>query len=100
MNRNIGLRKSRLAWYIAMDLFNDGDIEGALEEINSMMDGIEQSFQDLGRDNHTQIFLKVHSETIARTLAMLGQVELLKDMKELDPDRRDLYQDALDSRSK
>ena len=100
LNRNIGLRKSRLAWYIAMDLFNDGDIEGALEEINSMMDGIEQSFQDLGRDNHTQIFLKVHSETIARTLAMLGQVELLKDMKELDPDRRDLYQDALDSRSK
>ena len=100
LNRNIGLRKSRLAWYMAMDLLKDGDIERALEEINSMMDGIEQSFQDLGRDNHTQFFLKVHSETIARTLAMLGQVELLKDMKELDPDRRDLYQDALDSRSK
>jgi hypothetical protein len=100
LNRNMGLRKSRLAWYIAMDLLKDGDIERALEEINSMMDGIEQSFQDLGRDNHTQFFLKVHSETIARTLAMLGQVELLKDMKELDPDRRDLYQDALDSRSK
>ena len=100
LNRNIGLRKSRLAWYIAMDLFKDGDIEGTLKEINTMMDGIEQSFRDLGRDNHTQFFLKAHSGRIAKMLSMLGRKELLKDMKELDPDRRDLYQDALDSISK
>ena len=100
LNRNIGLRKSRLAWYIAMDLFKDGDIEGTLKEINTMLDGIEQSFRDLGRDNHTQFFLKAHSGRIAKMLSMLGRKELLKDMKELDPDRRDLYQDALDSISK
>ena len=100
LNRNIGLRKSRLAWYIAMDLFKDGDMEGTLKEINTMMDGIEQSFRDLGRDNHTQFFLKAHSGRIAKMLSMLGRKELLKDMKELDPDRRDLYQDALDSISK
>ena len=100
LNRNIGLRKSRVAWYIAMDLFKDGDIEGTLKEINTMMDGIEQSFRDLGRDNHTQFFLKAHSGRIAKMLSMLGRKELLKDMKELDPDRRDLYQDALDSISK
>ena len=100
LNRNIGLRKSRLAWYIAMDLFKDGDIEGTLKEINTMMYGIEQSFRDLGRDNHTQFFLKAHSGRIAKMLSMLGRKELLKDMKELDPDRRDLYQDALDSISK
>ena len=100
LNRNIGLRKSRLAWYIAMDLFKDGDIEGTLKEINTMLDGIEQSFRDLGRDNHTQFFLKAHSERIAKILTMLGREELLKDMKELDPDRRELYQDALDTISK
>ena len=100
LNRNIGLRKSRLAWYFAMDLFKDGDIEGTLKEINTMMYGIEQSFRDLGRDNHTQFFLKAHSGRIAKMLSMLGRKELLKDMKELDPDRRDLYQDALDSISK
>ena len=100
LHRNIGLRKARLAWYIAMDLFKDGDIEGTLDEINSMLDGIEQSFRDLGRDNHTQFFLKAHSERIAKILTMLGRKELLKDMKELDPDRRDLYQDALDTISK
>ena len=100
LNRNIGLRKARLAWYIAMDLFKEGDIEGTLKEINTMLDGIEQSFRDLGRDNHTQFFLKAHSERIAKILTMLGREELLKDMKELDPDRRDLYQDALDTISK
>jgi len=100
LNRNIGLRKARLAWYIAMDLFKEGDIEGTLKEINTMLDGIEQSFRDLGRDNHTQFFLKAHSERIAKILTMLGREELLKDMKELDPDRRELYQDALDTISK
>jgi len=100
LNRNIGLRKARLAWYIAMDLFKEGDIEGTLKKINTMLDGIEQSFRDLGRDNHTQFFLKTHSERIAKILTMLGREELLKDMKELDPDRRELYQDALDTISK
>ncbi|MBT3519144.1 MAG: DUF4835 family protein [Candidatus Marinimicrobia bacterium] len=100
IHRNIGLRKARLSWYIAMDLFKNGDIDGTLEEINSTLDGIEQSFRDFGRDNHTQYFLKVHSEKIAKILSMLGRKELLKDMKELDPDRRDLYQSALDTISK
>tara|TARA_B100001250_G_C19662686_1_gene727832 strand:- start:149 stop:991 length:843 start_codon:yes stop_codon:yes gene_type:complete len=100
INRNIGLRKSRLAWYIAMDLFKDGDIEGTIEEINNMLDGIEQSFQDLGRDHHTQYFLKVHAKKISEILIILGRKELIMDMKELDLDRRDFYQDALDSISR
>tara|TARA_A100001037_G_C15153643_1_gene641615 strand:- start:4064 stop:4906 length:843 start_codon:yes stop_codon:yes gene_type:complete len=100
INRNIGLRKARLAWYIAMDLFKDGELEGTITEINNMLDGIEQSYRDLGRDHHTQYFLKVQSGPIARILAMMGRRELLMDMKELDPDRRDFYQEALDSISK
>ena len=100
LNRNIGLRKARLAWYVSMDLFNDGDMEGSLDEINTMFNGIEHSLKDVGRDNHTQYFLKVQSQKIAKLLSMLGRIELLKDMKELDPDRRDLYQESLDSISK
>ncbi len=100
INRNIGLRKARLAWYIAMDLFKDGELEGTITEINNMLDGIEQSYRDLGRDHHTQYFLKVQSGPIARILAMMGRRELLMDMKELDPDRRDFYQEALVSISK
>ncbi len=100
LNRNIGLRKARLAWYIAMDLFKEGDMDGVLEEVNTMLDGLEQSYRDLGRDNHTQYFMKVQSDKIAEILSMLGRTELLKDMKELDPDRRYVYQSALDSISK
>ena len=100
LSRNNGLRKTRLAWYIAMDLFKDGQMELVLEEMNTMLDGLEQSYRDIGRDNHTQYFLKIHSEEIARILSMLGQIELLKDMKELDPDRRQVYQSALETISK
>ena len=100
LNRNMGLRKARLAWYIAMDLFKEGNMDGVLEEVNTMLDGLEQSYRDLGRDNHTQYFLKVQSNKIAEILSMLGRTELLKDMKELDPDRRDVYQSALDSISR
>ena len=96
LNRNNGLRKARLAWYIAIDLFNQGDIEGAIEEINLMLDGIEESYRDLGRDFNTQYFLKANSEKIALTLLKLNQLELLKDMKELDPDRREIYQNVLE----
>ena len=100
LNRNMGLRKARLAWYIAMDLFKEGDMDGVLEEVNTMLDGLEQSYRDLGRDNYTQYFMKVQSDKIAEILSMLGRTELLKDMKELDPDRRYVYQSALDSISK
>ena len=100
LNRNMGLRKARLAWYIAMDLFKEGDMDGLLEEVNTMLDGLEQSYRDLGRDNHTQYFMKVQSDKIAEILSMLGRTELLKDMKELDPDRRYVYQSALDSISR
>ena len=97
LNRNIGLRKARLAWYIAMDLFKDGDMDGVIQELNTMLDGLAQSYRELGRDNYTQYFMKVHSDKIAKMLSMLGQKEFLKDMKELDPDRRDIYQSALSS---
>ena len=97
LNRNIGLRKARLAWYIAIDLFKGGDMDGVIEELNTMLDGLAQSYRELGRDNYTQYFMKVNSDKIAKMLSMLGQKEFLKDMKELDPDRRDIYQSALSS---
>ena len=97
LNRNIGLRKARLAWYIAIDLFKDGDMDGVIQELNTMLDGLAQSYRELGRDNYTQYFMKVNSDKIAKMLSMLGQKQFLKDMKELDPDRRDIYQSALSS---
>ena len=97
LDRNNGLRKARLAWYIALDMFKERDIVGALEEINLMLDGVEESYRDLGRDFNTQYFLKANCEKIVSILSDLNQPELLKDMKELDPDRKEIYQQALEN---
>ena len=97
LSRNIGLRKARLAFYIASELFEQGDIEGALQELEIMLNGLEESYRDVGRENSTQYFLKVKSDKIAKILTFLNKKELLKDMKELDPDRRDLYQSFLET---
>ena len=97
LNRNMGLRKARLAWYLALDLLKDGNIDLVIQELNIMLDGLEQSFQDVGRDSHTQYFLKINSKEIANVLEKLGQVNLLKDMKSLDPDRMDFYQESIES---
>ena len=97
LNRNMGLRKARLAWYLALDLLRDGDIDQVIQELNIMLDGLEKSFQDVGRDSHTQYFLKINSKEIANVLEKLGQVNLLKDMKSLDPDRMDFYQESIES---
>ena len=97
LNRNLGLRKARLAWYVALDLLKDGNLDEVINELNNMLDGLEESFQNVGRDSHTQYFLKINSEKIADVLTKLGQIELLKDMKSLDPDRMDFYQESIDS---
>ena len=97
LNRNLGLRKARLAWYVAIDLLRNGNLDEVINELNNMLDGLEESFQNVGRDSHTQYFLKINSEKIADLLVKLGQVNLLKDMKSLDPDRLDFYQESIES---
>ena len=97
LNRNLGLRKARLAWYLSLDLLRAGNIDEVVYELNNMLDGLEESFQNVGRDSHTQYFLKINSEKIADVLVKLGQVDLLKDMKSLDPDRLDFYQESIES---
>ena len=41
--------------------------------------------------------LKINSEKIADVLLKLGQIDFLKDMKSLDPDRMDFYQESIES---
>ena len=96
LNRNLGLRKARLAWYLSLDFLRDGNMDEVVYELNNMLNGLEESFQNVGRDSHTQYFLKINSEKIADVLVKLGQVDLLKDMKSLDPDRMDFYQESIE----
>ncbi len=98
--KNTGLRSARLSYYIAKDLINQGDIEGAVKEFNNMLDGLEQSYIDFRREQSTQFFMKIHSETLAKIFSKIGRRDLLTDLKQLDPDNNELYQIYLDKMSK
>jgi hypothetical protein len=98
--KNTGLRSARLSYYIAKDLINQGDIEEAVKEFNNMLDGLEQSYIDFRREQSTQFFMKIHSETLAKIFSKIGRRDLLTDLKQLDPDNNELYQIYLDKMSK
>ncbi len=98
--KNTGLRSARLSYYIAKDLINQGDIEKAVKEFNNMLDGLEQSYIDFRREQSTQFFMKIHSETLAKIFSKIGRRDLLTDLKQLDPDNNELYQIYLDKMSK
>ena len=100
ISKNTGLRSARLSYYIAKDLINQGDIEEAVKEFNNMLDGLEQSYIDFRREQSTQFFMKIHSETLAKIFSKIGRRDLLNDLKQLDPDNNELYQIYLDKMSK
>ncbi len=100
ISKNTGLRSARLSYYIAKDLINQGDIEEAVKEFNNMLGGLEQSYIDFRREQSTQFFMKIHSETLAKIFSKIGRRDLLTDLKQLDPDNNELYQIYLDKMSK
>ena len=100
ISKNTGLRSARLSYYIAKDLINQGDIEEAVKEFNNMLDGLEQSYIDFRREQSTQFFMKIHSETLAKIFSKIVRRDLLTDLKQLDPDNNELYQIYLDKMSK
>ena len=100
ISKNTGLRSARLSYYIAKDLINQGEIEEAVKEFNNMLDGLEQSYIDFRREQSTQFFMKIHSETLAKIFSKIGRRDLLTDLKQLDPDNNELYQIYLDKMSK
>lgn len=100
ISKNTGLRSARLSYYIAKDLINQGDIEEAVKEFNNMLNGLEQSYIDFRREQSTQFFMKIHSETLAKIFSKIGRRDLLTDLKQLDPDNNELYQIYLDKMSK
>ena len=78
----------------------NGNIDEAIKEFNNMLDGFEQSYVDYGREQATQFFMKIHSETLAKTLSIIGRRNLLLDLKQLDPDNNETYKSYLDKMSK
>ena len=100
ISKNSGLRDARLSYYIGKDLLNGGNIEESIKEFNSMLDYLEKSYTDFGREQSTQYFMKIHSGFLAETFSKLGRRDLLIDLKQLDHDNNELYKLYLDKMPK
>ena len=100
ISKNSGLRDARLSYYIGKDLLNKGNIEESIKEFNSMLDYLEKSYTDFGREQSTQYFMKIHSGFLAETFSKLGRRDLLIDLKQLDHDNNELYKLYLDKMPK
>lgn len=100
ISKNSGLRDARLSYYIGKDLLNEDNIEESIKEFNSMLDYLEKSYTDFGREQSTQYFMKIHSGFLAETFSKLGRRDLLIDLKQLDHDNNELYKLYLDKMPK
>ena len=100
ISKNSGLRDARLSYYIGKDLLNEGNIDESIKEFNSMLDYLEKSYTDFGREQSTQYFMKIHSGFLAETFSKLGRRDLLLDLKQLDHDNNELYKLYLDKMPK
>ena len=100
ISKNSGLRDARLSYYIGKDLLNHGNIEESIKEFNLMLDYLEKSYTDFGREQSTQYFMKIHSGFLAETFSKLGRRDLLIDLKQLDHDNNELYKLYLDKMPK
>ena len=100
ISKNSGLRDARLSYYIGKDLLNEGNIEESIKEFYHMLDYLEKSYTDFGREQSTQYFMKIHSGFLAETFSKLGRRDLLIDLKQLDHDNNELYKLYLDKMPK
>jgi len=95
MSSNYGLRKARFAYYYALDLFKDGEIEESINQFNLMIKGIDEVYDRIPREHYTLYFLKSHASELSKILQILRQNNILQILIELDPSNRDIYEDGL-----
>ncbi len=88
---NYGLRKARFAYYYAMDLFKEGQVENAIKQFQAMMAGLEEVYDRSPREHYTVLFLRAHAEELTSVLKILRQTKMLQDLIGLDPDNEAIY---------
>ena len=87
---NKGLREARFAYYVAMDLFDQGKPDDALKEFELMLKGLEIVFRQFPT-GRTLYFLSAHHNKLAHRLNLLGQTDMLYRLAEMDPSHKDSY---------
>jgi len=94
---NFGLRKARYAYYYAMELVADGELDYAVEQFKNMIAGLKEVYDRSPREHYTVLFLGAHAKELASILGKLRQKAILEDLMDLDRDNESLYAEALRS---
>ena len=87
---NRGLREARFAFYIAMDMFDQGKPDEALKELGLMMEGLELVFGQFPT-SRALYFLNAHRKKLIYRLNILGQNDMLSRLSEMDPAHKKDY---------
>ena len=95
MSSNYVLGKDRVAYYYALDLFKDGEIEESIKQFNAMIKGIDEVYDRIPREHYTLYFLKSHAKELSQILQILRQDGILQSLIDLDPSNRDIYEEGL-----
>jgi len=96
LSSNKGLRKVKLALYTAIEHFDYQEYKEAVINFKIMIEGLDEVHEKSPRDHYTALFMDGHAEELSEILGYLKQDEILKDLIELDPDNRDIYEAGLD----
>ena len=90
---NAGLRKLRFSTYLSYELFDNGNIDECLLTIKEVIKNLDEVFNNYSQENYTNMFMKYHGPKIGEIMEKLGQKEMLLELKDLDPQRMDIYKD-------
>ena len=92
LSGNRGLRKAKLALYTGLEHFDYHEYSEAIISFKMMIEGLDEVHQKSPREHYTMLFMDGHAEKLAEMLGFMKQDELLKDLIELDPDNREVYE--------
>ena len=90
---NAGLRKLRFSTYLSYELFDNGNIDECLLALQEVIKNLDEIFNNYSQENYTNMFMKYHGPKIGEIMEKLGQKEMLLELKDLDPQRMDIYKD-------
>lgn len=97
LSGNHGLRRVRLATYAGLEHFQYGEFDHAITQFKLMIEGLDVVHNKSPREHYTMLFMEGHAEEIAKALSFLHQDTILRDLIELDPDNKDIYERDLSS---
>ena len=96
LSSNFGFRRAKFAFYYGRDLFLEGKPVEALEQFDTFIKGLKESYNRDPRDQNLLLFLRAHASTATGMFVTLNQKKYLEHLLHYDPDNEEIYTRGLD----